>query len=452
MPENKKQQPLRDLNPSEQAIEPLIDVERGILGCLLSDPGYYAMQEIGQIKPEHFYGDASRRIYRAILTLVEHGAAPDLTLTYQQDQTLDPVDLANIRSQACMPSQLEYYANLLRENFRGRCLERALVQSRTELASGTGYEQVEERLLDSLQQHHDEDETLAAEGKDFDVEALLAGKHATRGITFGLAGLDAATGGLKRSEVCILAARTNVGKSALAIMTALNAVSHGTPVLYVSLEMSREMVWRRILSYWSRVSLRKFRDDYFDQFDAARVRTANQDLHDKGFVEPFRVNCKANRPSSLLRLIRMEQIRYGDDLFVIVDHAGRMQTDSKSRSDYERSSEIANRLKDIAIACNIPMLALWQLNRALEKDKDDTSEKGNKKPRKPTMADLRDTGQAEEIADLILLCTRDSYYDHNIPITEAQVVINIAKARDGGKACDTYVHWLDLISRPESRE
>jgi replicative DNA helicase len=422
---------------NEAATQPAISVERSILGCLMSGPGYDTLQEIAAIRPEQFYRDDSRKIFRTILTLVEQGTAPDLTLVYQQDQDLDPVDLASMRGEACMPSQIRYYTGLLQENHRRRTLEYALMQAQTEIASGQEREQIEERLINSLQQDRAEAETFGiAEG--YDVQQLLDGHEAISGVMFGLPDVDAATaGGIKLGEVCISAARTSVGKSAFAVMAAINAVTHGTPVLYMSYEMPRQQVWRRALSYWSRVSLRKFRQGYFDFYDQGRVQEAYKDLQQGGFLPQIRINCKANRPGELLRLIRMEQLRFGQQL-IIIDHAGRMLPDGKVRSDYERASEIANRLKDIALSCSVPMLALWQLNRSVEKTQD----------KMPTLADLRDTGQAEEIADSVLLMSRDSYYDSSIPITEATVTVDVAKARDGGKTGKVKVPWLSIISRP----
>ena len=426
-------------NPDELTVQPAINIERSILGCLLSDPGYETLQEIAAIRPEQFYSEDSRKIFRAILVLVEQGTIPDLTLVYQHDQTLDSVDLALIRGQACFPSQIGHYVGLLAENHHRRSLEYALMQAQVEVAAGQDREQIEERLVNSLQHDRAEAETYnLADG--YDVQQLLDGRESASGVLFGLDEIDAATaGGIKPSEVCIAAARTSVGKSAFAIMAALNAVAHGTPVLYMSFEMPRQQVYRRALSYWSRVSLRKFRQGSFIFDDRQRVQSAYQEMQAKGYLPQIRVNCKANKPGELLRLIRMEQLRFGKQL-VIVDHAGRMQTDSKARSDYERASEIANKLKDIALACNVPMLALWQLNRGVEKADG----------KKPTLAALRDSGQAEEIADSVLLMSRDSYYDGNIPIDQAMVTVDVAKARDGGKTGEVQVPWLDIISRPKA--
>jgi replicative DNA helicase len=133
----------------------------------------------------------------------------------------------------------------------------------------------------------------------------------------------------------------------------------------------------------------------------------------------------------------MEQLQHGAE-FVIVDHAGRMHSDSKARSDYEKMSDVANRLKDLAINLNIPMLVLWQLNRGVEKAQD----------KRPTLADLRDSGQAEEIADTVILLSRSNYYDKSIPLSNVMITADVAKARDGGQLGEVQFPWLQMISRP----
>ena len=431
---------------SAPAIFPAVDIEQAILGCLMSDPGYKVIQEIAGLREQEFYDTQDQIIFAAILRIIEKGITPSLPVIYQE-ATTDPELLSKILAGACFPSQFNYYVDLLHKNYAQRRLERSILQAQANLSEGLEYEEIESQLVNSLSKDRNEATTFGiTEG--YDVDQLLSGSAKVSGVLSGLEEIDLATaGGIMPGEVCICAARTSVGKSAWAIRYMLHAVRKAWPVLYLSYEMPRSQLWRRSLSYWSTVSLRKFRQGYFDDFDKARIKRSTEDL--KEFWPHIRVNCKANKPGDLLRLIRMEQLKYGEpNPFVIIDHAGRMLTDSKVRSDYERASEIVNRIKDIALQCNIPILVLWQLSRGVEKDRED----GGKKPRKPTLSDLRDSGQAEEIADTVLLMSRDNYYDNNIPINEAMVTVNVAKARDGGKTGEVQVPWLSIISRPEQRE
>ncbi len=435
MPKN--EQPTKDFESSFTA-QPTIDIEKAILGSLLVSPGYNTLLSVSKIKEQHFYTPEDRQVFRAIIALVERGASPDMMLAYQQDSKLDPVYLADLCKGACFPSQLEYYISVLAENYHRRSLEYALKQAQIEIAAGQERVEIQDRLVTSLSREQAEETTTIID-EGYDVQELLAGRQTQSGVKSGIEELDLAlAGGIMRSEMCIAAARTSIGKSALAVLWMIAAVLKGWPVLYFSYEMPRKQIWHRILSYWSGVRLRKFRQGSFDYEDRLKINNAHKEL--TGFWQHIRVNTMTNKPQDLRQLIRLEKMRLGD-MFVIIDHAGRMKADGKASNSYERMSGIANGLKDIALDTNVPMLVLWQLSRAVEKD--------GRENKKPQLSDLRNTGEAEEVADEILLLSRDDYYDKSIHPENAIVTIDEAKARDGGRLGLIKIPWLDIISHRE---
>lgn len=415
-----------------------IDAEKVVLGTLLSDLWRdEALQHIDELTQADFYNPKHQEIFNAILELLNEGARPEpLLIQAKIGSDIKASELIALRDVACIPSQIPHYVNILHQKQRGRRLVTAIQNAGVSYLQGTDYAEIEEFLLGTLsKQRAAQKTTTLGEGVDF--EAFLAGEDAQPGVPFGIDAIDAALGGgVRPGELCIIAARTSIGKSALAVLVALNAAECGWPVLYMSYEMPKDQIWKRALSYQSRVSLRKFRDGYFDDFDRRRIRQAHEEL--LPVMKRIRVNTEANTPAELSRLVKVEQIK-GGAKFVVVDHAGRMRSDNKARSDYEKMTEVAHRLKDIAIQMNVPLLVLWQLNRGVEMKAD----------KKPTIADLRDSGQAEEVADFVLLLYRDNYYNKDIPIQLAEVTVSIAKARDGGQVGDLMVPWLRLISKPE---
>ena len=419
------------------AVQPAIGIEQAILGSLLVAPGYESLQDVAKLKEQHFYTPQNKQVFRAIVALLERGATPDMMLAYQQDTTLDPVYLSEVCSKGCFSSQIDHYIGDLIENHRRRSLEYALAQAQTEIAAGQDRAEIQDKLITSLsREQNEENTTIVNEG--YDVQELLAGRQTQSGVKSGIEELDLAlAGGIMRSEMCIAAARTSVGKSALAIMWSIAAVFKAWDVLYLSYEMPRKQVWHRALAYWSGVPLRKFRQGSFSYDDRVKVEAAAGELSE--YWRHIRVNTTANKPANLRQLIRLEQMRAGNHLFVIVDHAGRMRADGKASNSYERMSGIANGLKDIALDTNIPMLVLWQLSRAVEKD--------GRENKKPMLSDLRNTGEAEEVADEILLLSRDDYYDKLIKPENAMITIDEAKARDGGKLGAIKIPWLDIIER-----
>lgn len=415
-----------------------LDAERVVLGTLLSDIFRdEAIQHIDELTEADFYDHKHRAIFKAILELLNEGARVEpLLIQAKTGGEIKASELIALRDAACIPSQISHYVNILHTKQRGRRLVKAIQNATVSYLQGVDYAEIEEFLLNTLSKQRAAAKTSTL-AEEVDLETFLAGEEIQPGVLTGIDELDVALGGgIRPGELCIVAARTSIGKSALAVMVAIHAAECGWPVLYMSYEMPKSQIWKRALSYESRVSLRKFRDGYFDDFDKQRIRKAYNEL--LPVMKRIRVNTEANTPAELARLVKLEQIK-GGAKFLIVDHAGRMKSDTKTRSDYEKMTEIAHRLKDIAIQLNIPLLVLWQLNREVEMRND----------RKPTLADLRDSGQAEEVADFVLLLYRDNYYNKDIPIQLAEVTVSVAKARDGGQVGDIKIPWLRIISRPE---
>ena len=409
-----------------------IDAENAILGAALTYRD--CLPRIINLTAEDFSLERNKRIWRVILKLLQDGKLPEPILVNEEAKDVSIADLALLIENACPGSSVDYYVDILREKERGRRLYFATRMAQAALRDGADYGQIETDLIKAISKRTSTEETTCLEG-EVQAEKLVGGEDIQPWVSFGIDEIDAATGGIRPGEICIMAARTSVGKSAAAIIAALRSAETGWRPLYLSYEMSKRQLWYRFMSYQSRVSLRKFRDMRFSEIDKNKILIAEDEL--QSVLKRVRVNTEANTPGRLTSLIRMEQLQGGAE-FVIIDHAGRMQPDGRTRSDYEKMSDIANRLKDMAINLNIPVLALWQLNRGVEKTQD----------KKPTLADLRDSGQAEEIADTVVLLSRSNYHDKSIPISQAVVTADIAKARDGGQLGEVQIPWLKLISRP----
>lgn len=409
-----------------------IDAENAILGAALTFRD--CLPKLITLTTEDFSVETNKRIWRAILKLLQEGKLPDPLLINEEEKEIGIAVLSQLIENACPSGSVEYYINILREKERGRRLYFSTRIAQAAIKDGADYGQIEDELIKAISKRTSTEETTCLEG-EVKAEKLIEGEDMQPWVSFGIDEIDAATGGIRPGEVCIMAARTSVGKSAAAILSALRSAETGWRPLYMSYEMSRRQLWYRFMSYQSRVSLRKFRDMCFIGIDKQKILKAEREI--QPILKRIRVNTEANSPGKLTSLIRMEQLQGGAE-FVIIDHAGRMRADNKTRSDYEKMSDIANRIKDMAINLNIPILALWQLNRGVEKTQD----------KKPTLADLRDSGQAEEIADTVILLSRNNYNDKSIPVSHAMVTADVAKARDGGQLGEVQIPWLRLISKP----
>jgi len=407
-----------------------IDAEAAVIGAALTNSG--ALEKLSVLTPDDFADPNHRRYWQGILELLKSGKIPDLILLCQilPEDTADIARLTEYTEIAQVPLNVGHYVKLLREKERGRRLYFALRNAQAALSDSQDYDDIENRLITAIARRTaSEGTTTIAEAGD--VEKMLSGDDFQVFASFGIPELDSTTGGLRRGEVCILAARTSIGKSAAAIVSAIASAETGWQTLYFSGEMPKAQLWKRMLCYQSRVSLRKFRDNTFNPYDARDIRAAAKEL--KPAMKFIRVNTEANTPAKLSQLVRIEQVSKRGE-YLIVDHAGRMRPDGKARSDYEKMSEIANRLKDMALSLNIPILCLWQLNRGVEAKQD----------KKPSLADLRDSGQAEEVADFVILLSRDKKAHPD----SSMVTVEIAKARDSGQIGEFQIPWKSIIERP----
>jgi replicative DNA helicase len=324
--------------------------------------------------------------------------------------------IANLAAAAATALQAVVYAKQIREFAnRRRILAAAEImwssiqknQPATDIA-GAGIE-----LLDEIAVQASSGTTPQVSMREADDHALAEIQHAMQnpgrlaGISSGLRDLDAKTSGLKRGELIVLAGRPGMGKSALAWSIARKTSSNGYPTFFSSLEMGAESLAKRGFADGAFEHGRPI--PYFDiekgnineaQFrrviDAARMQR-EWPLQ----IEPaagLTVSQIAARVRSYSRKLERQGLRLGP---VIVDHMHIVQPSNRySGARVNEVSEISAALKGLAKELNVPVIALAQLNRALE----------NRDDKRPTMADLRDSGSIEQDADAIIFVFREAYY------------------------------------------
>ena len=224
-------------------------------------------------------------------------------------------------------------------------------------------------------------------------------------------------GGMFRSEVYIIGARPGMGKTTLGINIAQNVVRRGGPVLFVSLEMSEQQIMAKRLSLETGIK--------YTEMMTGRI-SAQEELEMRQWLagqknQPFFLTTRNSTTGEIAR--RARQIR--DLQLIIVDYIGLISCAEESRSKprYEQMTEISASLKALAKTLRIPVLALCQLNR-------ENVSRGDKRP---TMADLRDSGAIEQDAGAIILLHRPDYYEQKDAEAERPemetIELNVAKNR-----------------------
>ena len=239
------------------------------------------------------------------------------------------------------------------------------------------------------------------------------------GISTGFTDIDKITLGFQKSDLIIIAGRPSMGKTALALNIAENVVRQTEQTLLIfSMEMSAEQVVRRFIGSLAKIDLQnlmrgKLGDNDWEGIDNALsfLRNKNILLDDTPALSPTELRSRARRVK-----------RENKDLaMIIVDYIGLMQVHGRSDNRVQEISEISRSLKALAKELDVPIVALSQLNRAVE----------SRPNKRPILADLRDSGAIEQDADVIAFLYRHWQYDKSDLNIKEQAEINIAKQRNG---------------------
>ncbi|MBI5591974.1 MAG: replicative DNA helicase [Deltaproteobacteria bacterium] len=241
-------------------------------------------------------------------------------------------------------------------------------------------------------------------------------KGGVTGLPTGLCDLDAVLGGLQPSDLIILAARPSMGKTAMAVNMAENCKA---PALIFSLEMAKNQLADRMLSGRSKINLNRLTTGkLYGNDEWAKLNQAAGELAD---LQIFIDDSPSLHFSEITRRARIAYKRHGIRL-VVIDYLQLMRGDAAKGNREAEIASISRALKGLAKELCIPVLALSQLNRELEK----RSEK------RPQLSDLRESGQIEQDADVILFLYRDEVYNRapgNPDRGTAEIIV--AKHRNG---------------------
>jgi replicative DNA helicase len=304
--------------------------------------------------------------------------------------------------QACSETISESYSNNFQAAELVESAERRVFTIAEEQSSGQTVD-VREVLLKTMERI-----SLRAEAR-----------HPVTGLASGFLELDDLTSGFQPAQLVILAARPSMGKTALA----LNICDHvgfklQMGVLFVSLEMGQMELTERLLCARSRVDGHKLRTGHnLGHQDTKALGKAYEELRQAPiWIDDTPARTMLQITANARRLRRRHKIG-----LVLVDYIQLIDSDSSDGREnrQEQIAKISRRLKTLARELKVPVIALSQLNRAVEHRED----------RRPRMADLRESGAIEQDADLVLLLHRPEYYDPNDQPGIAE--LNIAKNRNG---------------------
>ena len=412
--------------------------EQMILSGLLisSDAVEFAIQILPS---EAFYFKNHQEIYKAIIFLYKANKSTDIltVLSFLQDNgLLEQIGgikvLIELISQIPNLTHLEDYIALIKDKFIRRCLiqlgyetinsayitnvslEKILTECETKIFNITTETQNKNVLSSS--------ELLNSIFLDLKEKAL---NPKLLGLSSGFYELDSLTQGFQKSDLIILAGRPAMGKTALSLNIMMTGIRESKlPILFFSLEMSKEQIIYRLLSMESNINQVRLKNGQLYQSDWIKLTSVIKILSKLPIFIDDTVNLSINDIRSKIKTILFEQKKIG---LVIIDYLQLMQI-SKNKSDNraQELSQITRLLKTIAREFNIPIIALSQLSRSVE----------NRIDKKPVLSDLRESGSIEQDADLVLMLYRSQLTNienmNSYQRSESeQIELILAKHRNG---------------------
>lgn len=426
-----------------------LEAEKGVLGSILLD-NEVLHEMVTFLNAQDFYRDSHQIIYRAICDLYDENKAVDyITLADEltrrdQFKTIGGDDaFTEIFESVPHAANALHYAQIVRQ----KSITRQLIEGANEiLREGYSNNFTAEELLESAERKvfsiaedkikGDTTELLSVLDKAMNrIQERAEHRHPVSGVSTGFLDLDDMTGGFQPQQLIILAARPSMGKTALALNICDHvAVDLNTPVLFVSLEMGNIELAERLLCSRSRVDGHKLRSGHGM---ATREITLLGDAYMKMRNAPLFIDDTPAR-NMLQITANARRLKRRNELgLIVVDYIQLIDSDESRDSRQEQIAKISRRLKALARELKVPVIALSQLNRAVE----------NREDRRPRMADLRESGAIEQDADLVLLLHRPEYYDPNDKPGTGVVIV--AKNRNGATG-DVNLTFLRNITKFEN--
>lgn len=410
-----------------------IEAEEAVLGGILVDNR--ALDQAVQIlTADDFYREAHRRIFNALTDLDERGEPADvitITEALQRRGDLEAVGgaaaVAELVDRTSTSSNVGFYAKIVRDKAILRRLVETgadIAQRASEGASDVGelLDQAEQGVLDiankRMRPFAPIEDIIVATVKQ--IEDMYNNPEGLTGIPSGLMELDKLTSGFQPADLIIVAGRPSMGKSALAVNIGQYAAAQtGKAVGMFSLEMSKESLVMRMLCGEARIDSSKIRTGTLSDADFPRLAMAAGQLADLPFFIDDTPGLSALELRAKARRLARENEENGIGL-IIVDYLQLMQAHRQVDNREQEISMISRALKSLAKELNVPVMALSQLNRAVESRAD----------KRPMMSDLRESGAIEQDADVIAFVYRDDFYNKASPDQGVAEVI-ISKQRNG---------------------
>ena len=433
-----------------------LDLEKSVIGALMIEKDAFATVA-DLLRPESFYSDQHRHIFDAIRALSTNDAPIDILSVVEQLKSMGTLEqaggvvyLSELTQRVASAAHLRYHAQIVAQKATARDLIGLACQIEEK-----GYDETQD--VDELMQEAEAGVfEISQRSQKRDVthifpvitEAFERMQKASQnegnisGIPSGFTELDKITSGWQKSDLVIIAARPAMGKTAFVLSMAKNiAVDFNIPVAIFSLEMSNVQLVNRLIMNVCEIEGGKIRNGRLTKAEWDKLennisilQNAPIYVDDTPGLSVFELRSKARK------LVKDKKIQ-----LIIIDYLQLMNANGTNFGSREQEVSIISRtLKGLAKELDIPVIALSQLSRAVEKR---DSSNSNVDGKKPLLSDLRESGAIEQDADMVCFIHRPEYYklydDGNGKDLRGLGQIIVAKHRNGA----TDEIWLRFIGK-----
>ena len=421
-----------------------------VLGCLLIDQDKLpTVMEV--LKAEDFYREEHKEIYIAILTLFDKSSPVDILTVEEQLRAQGSLGraggmkyLGELAAGVISSENAKHYAGIVAQKALLRKLIRECLKAVEDCyaAGEDATEIIEAAEMAIFRIMEDRNQAGVMHVRDVIVEIydklteLYNNKSRYTGLQSGFYLLDDKTSGFQKSDLILLAARPSVGKSALAANIAHHAATRlNEPVIYFSLEMSRDQLVNRMLCADESIDASRMRSGKLSDEDWRKMASATAKLMDAPLYIDDTSSISVADIKAKCRRLKLERGGLG---LVIIDYIQLMQGSGRggrAENRQQEISEISRSLKLMAKELNAPVLALSQLSRASEQ----------RTNHRPMLSDLRESGAIEQDADIVMFIYRDEVYFEDTEEPGVAELI-VAKHRNG-ETGTIKLRWQNTYTR-----
>lgn len=403
-------------------------LEKEIIGSMLVDPPCVG-DVIETIEPNHFYLSDHRKLCKEIFRLWQKDE--DLVnliemIPFLEKEKISVTSLTEMANTVASSRLVRYHAERLKEI---AALRSAIELGREMAAAGylRDSQEIREMLnrfetrMSGITQTTTKTSTLTSIQEAIvrfndEFDQIYQKGGGITGTPTGFDQLDIMTAGYQKQDLIILAGRPSMGKTAFALETALQIGKRtDEPALIFELEMGESSLVKRMVANIGMIDIHSLTMGTISESDFGRYTDSLAELYERKLILDTQPAITIAEMKAKARRIKREQ----GLSCIIVDYLGLIPGE-RGMSRYETVSENARQLKAMARELNVPVIALCQLSRAVEQRND----------KRPMLSDLRESGEIEQTADLVMFLYRDDYYNSDSPKKDIAEVI-IAKHRNG---------------------